>query len=135
MTNVQESQAILQRAMSLRQQSEDVEKQLQFVSEQIAELQQFSENLDVLKESKEKEMLADIGRGVRMKVTRSDDEKLFVEVGAGIVVRKTPDEAKKIVDGQVKKFQEAKMQLTSQLQEHAEEFRKMLSEVEKIRQD
>ena len=49
MADVQESQAILQRAMSLRQQSEELEKQLQFVSEQIAELQQFRDNLDILK--------------------------------------------------------------------------------------
>jgi prefoldin alpha subunit len=135
MTDAQESHVILQRAMSLRQQSEEIEKQLEFVSEQIQELGQFNENLGVLQSSKEKEMLADIGRGVKMKVNRVEDEKLFVEVGAGVVVRKTPAEAKKVVEGQIKKFQEAKVHLTSQLQEHAEEFRKMLKEVEKIRGD
>lgn len=135
MENVQEGQAILQRAMMLRERSEEIEKQLGFVGEQISELQQFSENLEILKKSGEREMLANIGRGVHMKVERKGDEKLFVEVGAGVVVKKTPEEAKEIVEGQVKKFQEAKVHLTSQLQGYAEEFRKMLKEVEKIKKN
>lgn len=133
MDNAQESQAILQRAMGLRQESEEVEKQLQFVSEQIRELENFVENLDVLMKSEEKGMLANIGRGVHVAVERKDEEKLFVEVGAGVVVKKTPKETKKVVQGQIKKFQEAKVQLTSQLQGHAEEFQKMLEEVEKLK--
>lgn len=133
MDNAQESQAILQRAMTLRGQSQEVEKQLEFISDQIRELQNFVENLEVLMNSRESEMLADIGRGVHVKVDRKKDEKLFVEVGAGVVLRKTPEEAKKIVEGQLKKFQEAKTQLTEQLQGHAEEFQKMLKEVEKLK--
>ncbi|MBU0907070.1 MAG: prefoldin subunit alpha [Nanoarchaeota archaeon] len=133
MINVDESQELLHRAMSLREKSEEIEKQLQFVSEQISELNRFAENLDVLMKNPEKEMLAGIGRGVHMKVSRAEEEKLFVEVGAGVVVRKTPKEAKEIVESQVKKFNEAKVQLTGQLHEHAEEFRKMLQEVEGIK--
>ncbi len=130
---MEEGQGLLQRAMRLREQSEEIEKQLEFVSEQITELRQFSANLEILKESKEKEMLANIGRGVHMKVSRADEEKLFVEVGAGIVVRKTPNETIREIEKQIGKFQEAKMHLTAQLHEHAEEFRKMLKEVEGIK--
>lgn len=133
MNEQEKGQAILHRAMQLREQSEEIEKQLQFVSEQISELQQFNANLEILKGSKEKEMLVNLGKGVHMKVSRIDDEKLFVEVGAGIVVRKTPVEAQEAVKKQIRKFQEAKIHLTSQLQEHAEEFRKMLKEVEAIK--
>ena len=130
---MEEGQELLQRAMQLREQSEEIERQLEFVSEQITELRQFSANLEILKENKEKEMLANIGRGVHLKVSRADEEKLFVEVGAGIVVRKTPNETIKEIEKQIGKFAEAKMQLTAQLHKHAEEFRKMLKEVEGIK--
>ena len=51
------NEAILQRAITLKQQSEQVEQQLNFVNEQIKELKEFSENLGVLERSKEKEVL------------------------------------------------------------------------------
>ncbi|MFH1290175.1 MAG: prefoldin subunit alpha [Nanoarchaeota archaeon] len=133
MVTEMESQELLQRAMMLRQQSEEVEKQLNFVNEQLGGLEQFSENLKVLEEDKEKEMLASLGKGVHMKVERKEDEKLFVEVGAGVVVRKTPKEARKVIQEQVKKFQEARVQLRAHLQEHADQFREMMKEVEKIK--
>jgi prefoldin alpha subunit len=130
MDEQEKSQELLHKAMHLREQSEEIEKQLQFVSEQISELQGFSSNLEILKEDKEREMLASIGKGVHMKVERKENEKLFVEVGAGVVVRKTPEEAQRVVKKQIQKFQEVKMHLTEKLHEHAEEFRKMLKEVE-----
>lgn len=119
----------------LRQQSEEIEKQLDFVNEQIKELEQFSGSLGVLEKEKEEEVLTNIGRGVHMKVERKENEKLFVEVGAGVLVRKTPEEARKVIKEQVKKFQEAKLQLTAQLHIHAEQFREMMKEVEKIKRD
>jgi len=124
MNEEQKSQELLQRALQLKEQSEEIERQLEFVSEQIKELTDFNSNLEVLGENEEREMLANIGRGVHMKVSQEKDEKLFVEVGAG---------ATKIVEKQIQKFQEAKLHLTSQLHEHAEEFRKMLKEVEGIK--
>ncbi|MBS3076795.1 prefoldin subunit alpha [Candidatus Pacearchaeota archaeon] len=133
MNEEQKSQELLQRALQLKEQSEEIERQLEFVSEQIKELTDFNSNLEVLGENEEREMLANIGRGVHMKVSQEKDEKLFVEVGAGVVVKKTPEEATKIVEKQIQKFQEAKLHLTSQLHEHAEEFRKMLKEVEGIK--
>jgi len=127
------NQEILQKAMMLRQQSEETEKQLQFVSEQINELEQFGENLRVLGEDKEKEMLASIGKGVYVKTERNVEEKLFVEVGAGVLVKKTPAEARKIILGQVKKFHDARIQLSAQLEAYGEKFGEMMGEVEKMK--
>ena len=129
-----QDQEMLQKAIMLKQQSEEVERQLNFVKEQISELEKFSENLKVLDESKEKEILANLGRGVHMKVDRKTEEKLFVEAGAGVLVRKTPKEAREIIQEQIKKFNEARLQLTAQLEEYASEFRKMIAEVEKVKE-
>ena len=133
MTELEESQELLQKAVELKQQSEEVERQLDFVNEQIKELEQFSKNLALLETEKEKEILASLGKGVYIKAKRDEDEKFFVEVGSGVMVRKTSKEAREIIKEQIGKFQEARVQLTAQLQSHAEEFRKMLKKVERVK--
>lgn len=125
-------QELLEKALMLKQHSEEVEKKLEFVNEQIAEMEKFCDGLEVLGKSGEKEILAPLGRKVYAKAEKKD-EKLFVEVGAGVVVRKTPDEVKEIVQGQVKRFAEARAQLLAQLGAFREEFGKMVEEIEKIR--
>ncbi|RMD67112.1 prefoldin subunit alpha [Candidatus Pacearchaeota archaeon] len=107
---------IFQSMVELQQAAEQTEQNIAFVQEQISDLQEFLQALDALKKSKEKEMLAPLGRGVYLKATRADDEKLFVEVGAGVVVRKTPDEAKEVIRSQLRKLREAKIQLNIQLE-------------------
>lgn len=133
MTELEKNQELLQRAIELKQQSEEVERQLDFVAEQTKELEQFSRNLELLEHDKEKEILASLGKGVYIKAKRDEDAKLFVEVGSGVIVRKTPKEAIEIIKEQVARFQEARLQLTAQLQEQASMFREMLKEVEKVK--
>ncbi len=126
-------EALLQRAIELRQKSEEVEQQLNFVTEQIVDLENFSKSLDEIENSKENEMLAPLGRGVYTKVLRQKDQKLFVEVGAGVLVRKTPREAQEIIDDQLKKFIEARLHLSAQLQDYASQFREMLMQVKALK--
>jgi len=123
---------MLQRAMQLRQESEEAEQQLQFIVHQIKELEKFGEDLEKLEKSKEKEMLTPLGRGVFAKMEKKD-EKLFVEVGAGVLVRKTNKETRTVIEGQLRRFQEARMSLNQQLQNYAVEFQTMLKNVEKIK--
>lgn len=125
-------QEILQRAMTMRQQSEEIEKQLSFIKEQIFELEQFADNLQTLKESKEKEILAPLGKGVYVKSERLEDT-FFVEVGAGVVVKKSLEDTKRIIDGQIDKFTQVKVHLVEQLEAFATQFRAMLSEVQHMR--
>ena len=125
---------MLYTAAILKQRAEELEKQLDFVKQQIFELEQFKESLKILEENKENEMLSNLGKGVFMKTKREENEKLFVEVGAGVVVRKTPKETREVITNQLNKLNLAKIQLGAQLEEFAEEFKKMLEEVEKLRE-
>jgi len=133
MNELEKNQELLNKAMRLREQSEEIERQLDFISEQISDLQNFHSSLELLKQENEKEMLAHIGRRTYLKVSLLEKDKLFVEVGSGIVVRKTLEEAIKDVEKQLKKFQEAKAHLALQLKGYADEFRKLLQEVENIK--
>ncbi len=68
-----------------------------------------------------------------MKARFEDEKKLFVEVGAGVVVRKTPEEAQEVIKKQIQRFHEVKMHLTAQLHEYAEEFRRMVGKLRRKR--
>lgn len=130
-----EGEELLENAIFLKQQSEEIEKQLNFVNEQLQEMEHFVEKLNILEKSDEKEFLANVGRGVYVKTERKPGEKLFVEAGAGVVLRKTPKEAKEIVSEQIKKFNEARIHLTAQLETCATQFGEMIRQVEKMRDE
>ena len=55
-------------------------------------------------------------------------------LNAPTFLRYLPVEAKKIIQEQIGKFKEAKLQLTMQLEGNADEFREMLTHVEKLKQ-
>ena len=119
----------------LKQQSEEAENQFDFVNRQINELEQFSKGLKELEKEKEQEILAPLGRGIYTKAKKNINEKLFVEVGAGVVVRKSPEETREIIEGQLKKFDEARIQLITQLEVFRHEFGNLLKEVERIKKN
>lgn len=127
------SEELLRRALQLRQESEEIEQQLGFITEQIKELESFRESLAVLEQSSEKEILSHLGRGVYLKNQRASDGRLFVDVGANILVRKTPTEARKIITEQIKKFIEARTQLIERLEAYKQEFGAMVRELEEIK--
>ena len=128
-----QGQELLQRAMLFKEKSEEIERQLDFCHQQIIELDTFNLTLKELDKNKEAEMLAPLGKGIYSKVLRQKNEKLFVEVGAGVIVRKTPSETVKIINEQMQKFNEARIQLTAQLASYQQEFSVMLQEVQKLK--
>ena len=81
----------------------------------------------------EKEILASLGRGVYIKGKIEDNKKLFVEVGAGVVLKKTPFETRNIIEEQIRRFEEARMQLLGQLHLYKEEFGKMVKEINRVK--
>lgn len=120
-----EHEELIQRASILQRQSEEIEMNLRFINQQISELDEFKEGLQFLETHKGKEMISSLGRGIFLKSSRTED-KFFVEVGAGIVVKKSAGEIREIIGGQVKKFREAKSGLMAELESYAIEFRRMV---------
>jgi prefoldin alpha subunit len=124
---------LIQKAMQLRQESEQVEKQIDFISQQLFDLQEFHKNLNYLNIKSSEKIMSPLGRGVFVEAEMSKDSKLLVEVGAGIFVKKTSQETAEIIEAQIKKFREYKIQLETQLQEYISEFYEMLQEVEEMK--
>lgn len=117
-------------ASLLERQANELEQNLQLVEAQINQLEEFKKSLEFLIKSKDNEILASFGRGVYVKSTLKDKEKLFVEVGAGIMVKKTPEETKLIIESQISRLKQARMQIISQIEMTQEQLEEFLSEID-----
>jgi prefoldin alpha subunit len=124
----QQDQEALFQASMLENQSQEMEQRLNLVAQQIMELQEAKSNLIFLRDSKEKETLSSLGKGIHLS-TEIKDKKLFIEVGSGILVRKTPDQIIEVIDSQVKRLSEVRAQIETQLSIYHQALSKIIEQV------
>ena len=97
------------------QQIQQLQQQLEAVEQAIIEMNSLILGLDELTGSKDKEILAPIGRGIFVK-TKLVSEDLTVDVGGKNFVKKSIPETKKLIEDQVKKLEEVKKELNDNLE-------------------
>ena len=107
----------------------ELEENLQLIEMQIEELGAFNKSLKFIAESKDKEMLSSIGKRVYIKTAIEDKKRLFIDVGAGVVVKKTPEETIEIVKEQILRLQEARVQISSQLEIYRGKLQEFIEEI------
>jgi len=107
----------------------ELEENLQLIEMQIEELTAFNNSLEFLMKSKDKEMLSSIGKMVYIKTAIEDKKRLFIDVGAGVVVKKTPEETIEIVKEQILRLQEARVQISSQLEIYRGKLQEFIEEI------
>ena len=101
----------------LSQQLQQFQQQLQILEQQLEELQQLDEHLTSFKTvKKDTEGFANLGAGVYVKATFNDTETIYLTVGAGVLVPKTPDEAKELVQKQIKELEDTHQMLLQNMQ-------------------
>lgn len=98
------------------QQIQQMQQQLEAVEQAIVEMNSLVLGLDELIGSKDKEILAPIGRGIFVK-TRLVSKDLTVDVGGKNFVKKSIPETKKLIQNQVEKLEEVKKELEGNLEE------------------
>jgi prefoldin alpha subunit len=112
----------------------ELSEKIEYVSQQLAELEEFKKNLEFLKTVKEEDMFSAIGKGIYVR-SASKEKNLFVNVGAGVILRKTPEETAKIIESQIKSFHEAKTALMSQLEVYKHLMNQTVSGLENARKE
>lgn len=117
------------KANFLHKQTEEMEQNLLFVDNEIRELQNYRDNLNLFSNSKENSIIASMGKGIHVQASL-DTKDLFVEVGAGVVLKKKPQEAVKIIETQLKKLVEARMQLVGKLDIYQKTLENVMLELE-----
>jgi prefoldin alpha subunit len=108
------NQEQISQARVLENGMKEAEQHLNFIEEQLSELSAFHQNLESLENNSQKQFLASLGKGVYLSGELKSKE-LLVEIGKGVMIKKSPLEVKKTLEGQIKKLKEAKSYLQNQM--------------------
>ncbi len=121
-----ENQEEMLKLSLIGKQSQELEEKIGYVSQQIAELEELNTSLSVIEDSKSSDSFSSIGRGIFVK-SSIPEKKLFINTGAGVLVKKTPQEAKEIIESQIKNFHELKSRLLAEFEVYQNFLEKTLS--------
>ncbi len=116
-------------ASMLEKQSQEIEQNLEIIDTQILELEKFQQNIEFFSKSEEKQSISSLGRGVFVK-TSLENKDLFVDVGSGIIIKKTPEQTQKTIKTQIENIQQARVQLLAQLEATRSQFQALLQQIE-----
>ena len=128
----------------LQQEAGKIEEQVQIINSQIQEFEILKlslEKLDlemlplqkVAKDSGLKpttEILAPLGKGIFFK-SELKDKELFVNVGNGIVVKKNPAEAGKVINKQIKQMEDIRGKLLNEIEKINFQLQELVQEDQK----
>ena len=121
---------LMQKFSMYEQQIMQLQQQLEAVEQAIIEMGSLVLGLDELIGSKDKEVLAPIGRGIFAR-TKLISEDLTVDVGGKNFVKKSIPETKKLIEDQVMKLKEVKKELEGNLEKINEELTKTFMDAQK----
>ena len=109
------------------QQIQQVQQQLEAIEHGIVELDSLNTELDEIKGSEGKEIMAQIGRGIFIKSKILSDE-LIVDVGGKNFVKKTVPETQELINKQLEKLEEAKESLNNSIIEISNKAEELVEE-------
>ena len=127
-------QELMFKAALLERQAEELNSNVSYIANQIAELEQFKETLKSIGDSKTKEVLSSLGKGVYVK-TSMEDKNLLVSIGANVVIKKSPEQTIKTLDAQIRALHEAKAHFMNQVEICNSEIQSAISEIQQARKD
>ena len=126
----EQNQEFLFKLSMFDQQIRQMQQQIKAVDDGIVELESLNIDLDDMKNSEGKEILAPIGRGIFAKA-KLVSEEFLVDVGDRNFVKKSVDETKTMIKRQVEKLQEIRKELDVGLEQLSKEIEKVIAESEK----
>ncbi|MEK6945740.1 MAG: prefoldin subunit alpha [Nanoarchaeota archaeon] len=112
------------------QQIKLLQNQLEAVEQAVFELSNLNDGLNEIKNGKDKEILANIGRGIFVKAKLLSDD-LIVDVGGKNFVKKSIPETKNIIETQSEKLEDIKKELEDSLEKVNEEITRTFEEAQK----
>lgn len=127
-------QELLLKAQFLQNQSQELEQNIEHLEKELQDLSKMNENISFLINNDEKSAISSLGKGVHIK-TNIESKELFVEVGAGVIIKKTPDETQKVIKAQIEKLTEANLALHRKLDIYQKTFESIIEDIEKQQAD
>ena len=126
------NQEALIKASMLENQIKETEQHIEFISSQIIELKALEGNISSLKENKE--ILSPLGKGIFLKA-KQEEKNLFVSIGAGIIIKKSPEKTIEAIKTQIERLSSLHAQLSSQIQSEYMQMNSIIEEIEKSKEN
>ena len=114
-------QELARKFQIFEQQIRMLQEQLNAVEQTTIDLQTLDIGLEDLKDSKNKEILAQVGRGIFVKAKVTSDD-LIVDIGGKNFVTKSIENTKEVLKGQIEKLNKIKEDLEGELDKINEEI-------------
>ena len=118
------SQELLYKLGMFERNMELLGQQSQLVEKNIIDLNSLNFDMDEIKNSVGKDVLAPLGRGIFVKTKLVSDE-MIVDVGSKNFVKKSVPETKKIIKEQIEKLNQVKKELENEAEEIDKEMADM----------
>jgi prefoldin alpha subunit len=125
-----ENQEIVFQLSMLEQQLQQLQQQLQAVDRGITELESLNLGLDEIKDAKDKEIFAQIGRGIYVKA-KIISEDLTVNIGENNFVNRNVPETKELISEQIKKLRDVEAELERNIETTNNNFLELVQEYQK----
>jgi prefoldin alpha subunit len=122
------NQELMMKASIFERQAQEIGEKIEYISQQISELEELNKNLGSLTNSDKKEMFSSLARGIYLKSSLTDN-KLFVNSGSGVIVKKSVQETKEIIESQLRNFHELKARLMAEMELYDNLLQKIMSEL------
>ena len=124
------SQELMFKASLVEKHLQELNEKIEYLSQQLLEMEQFSKDISFINNAEGKEILAPVGKGIYLK-SSLEGKNLFVNVGSGIVVKKSFEETRAIIESQIRSFHEARNQLMAQLEVYTRFMLETMAAIEK----
>ncbi len=119
----------IEQALSLEKYVAALEQHHEIIEKQILELEHFLISLEKLDKSSDKDFLASLGKGVYLPSTMKE-KKLFVEIGADVVIQKTPQQVKEVIVEQITRLRESSRTIAVQREFSANHLNDLMRSLE-----
>ena len=114
----------------LDQQIKQAQKQIELVESQVTELEAINQSLQEFSgTSAGTEILIPLSGGVFAKAELKDNKELIVNAGAGVCVKKSVEEAQKMLEESIEELQSASREIIEALQRMAEQSQALEKEL------
>ncbi|MDD5181612.1 MAG: prefoldin subunit alpha [Candidatus Nanoarchaeia archaeon] len=113
--NMEEQRRMLEQQI-LQQKLMEIESQLNQVEQKKQELEMVSESISSLDGKTNAEIMVPIGMGVLGKAKLLDSNEFLVNIGSNIVVTKSAEETKKLIEAQISELDRARELFEQELQ-------------------
>jgi prefoldin alpha subunit len=114
MENKQDTAKLLEKHL-LSQQLQNIQQQIMSLDHQITELENLSLDLSTLRDQDNSKTFSPLGGGIYVETEIKKSDSVLLNVGSNILVKKSREDAQRLVKQQIKQLKNIKTQLEAEL--------------------